>query len=59
MTMTVQSGAVEYLNNLVWHDSVLQTVQFVRAKSLDQVIFHIDLLTDWEEQISILSMLTF
>jgi hypothetical protein len=32
---------------------------FVRTKSLDQVIFHIDLLTDWQEQVSILSKLTF
>ena len=59
MTMTVEGGAVEYLNDLIWHDSVLQTIQFTRTKSLDQVVFHVNLLTDWEDQLSVLSRLTF
>ena len=57
--MTVQEGAVEYLNDLIWHDSVLQKIQFVRTNSVDQVIFDINLLTSWENQISILSKLIF
>ncbi len=57
--MTVQKGAVEYLNDLIWHDSVLQKIQFVRTNSVDQVIFDINLLTNWENQISILSKLIF
>jgi len=59
MKITVNKGAIDYLNTLSWHDSVLQKIEFVRTASRDQVILELNLLTDWETQVSILSRLIF
>ncbi len=42
----------EFLNGLIWHDSVLHEIRFVRTNSADQVVLILDLLDDWERQIS-------
>jgi hypothetical protein len=57
--MTDASIVIEFLNKLIWHDSVLKDVLFVRANSLDQVKLTINLLTDYQYQQSQLVQITF
>ena len=49
----------ELLNNLNWHDSVLQEITFIRTNSLDQVILHLNLIIDYENQLSELTKVVF
>ena len=44
--------AVEWLNSLCWHDSVLHDVHIVRTNSADAFILTLDLLSDWEKWVS-------
>ena len=50
--VSVKDGAVDLLNSLIWHDSVLYGVQLVRARSADQVQLDLRLLDDWEHYLS-------
>lgn len=51
--------AVDWLEDQVWHDSVLYEIRLLRLDSKDQVIVYLDLLLDWEKQISRRVELTF
>lgn len=55
----VSSGAIELLGSLFWHDSVLHEIKFIRTDSADQVVLILDLLEDWEKQISRRAEITF
>lgn len=57
--MITENGAIEILNNLIWHDSVLQDIVFVRTNSLDQVKLKVNLLTDSPKYHSQLAEITF
>ncbi len=49
----------KFLNNLNWHDSVLQEITFIRTNSLDQVILLLNLIADYENQVSELTKVVF
>lgn len=55
----ISDETIEWLNGLCWHDSVLYEIRFIRTNSLDQVILILDLLEDWEAQISQRTIITF
>jgi hypothetical protein len=57
--MKVSDSAIDYLNSLCWHDSVLQKIEFIRTNSLDQVVIELNLLADWKVQVSTLTRLIF
>ena len=59
MTLTVRSGAIDFLNDQYWHDSFLREITINRTKSYDTIIFVIDLLSDWENNVSSMVTLTF
>jgi len=44
---TVSDDAVEWLNALPWHDSLLYEIRFLRPNLADQVILVLDLVQDW------------
>jgi hypothetical protein len=45
-------AAVERLNSLFWHDSVLYELRIIRTHSADAVVFTLDLLSDWDAWVS-------
>ena len=47
------------MNSFIWHDSVLQDIRFIRTHSLDQVILRVNLLIDYDSQVSELTELVF
>lgn len=55
----ISAETIEWLNGLCWHDSVLYEIRFIRTNSLDQVVLILDLLQDWEAQISQRTTITF
>ncbi|MCM3869801.1 MAG: hypothetical protein ND895_03740 [Pyrinomonadaceae bacterium] len=55
----IANGATEMLNDLCWHDSVLYEIRFIRTDSADEVVLLVDLLDDWETQISRRAKITF
>lgn len=57
--MTTENEAINFLNSLIWHDSVLQDIVFIRTNSLDQVILTVNLLTDTPDYRSQLTRITF
>jgi hypothetical protein len=42
------SEAINYLNSLIWHDSILYEIKIVRANSADQAVIIFDLIIDEE-----------
>jgi len=46
------SEAVAFLNDQCWHDSVLHEIVIIRTASADRVLLKLDLLSDWENQVS-------
>ena len=44
--------SVDNLNEQCWHDSVLHEIKFIRTGSADRVIFILDMLNSWEDQLS-------
>ena len=57
--LPVSAGAVEWLNDQYWHDSVLHELRFVRTGSADRVVLVLDLLSDWEAWVSREAVITF
>ncbi|MCM3902294.1 MAG: hypothetical protein ND866_11355 [Pyrinomonadaceae bacterium] len=55
----VANGAAQMLNDLCWHDSVLYEIRFIRTDSADEVVLLVDLLDDWEAQVSRRAKITF
>jgi len=45
-------AAVEWLNSISWHDSVLYELRIIRTHSADALVFTLDLLSDWETWVS-------
>ena len=52
-TIEIQSArkAVEYLNDQIWHDSILYEIVLVRSGSADRVVLKLDLSLDWKDEI--------
>ena len=48
ISRSVADGAVGFLNDQCWHDSILHEIRLIRAHSADQVVLELDLIDDWE-----------
>ncbi len=57
--LNITQGAIRWLNEQCWHDSVLYEIRFIRAGSADQVVLVLDLVEDWEKYESRRTEITF
>ena len=51
--------AIDYLNSLIWHDSILYEIRIIRANSADQAVIIFDLIIDEENFTTQRTTLTF